>query len=144
MKTFNFGQNLRKIRQSKDISQEAMALKLNISQPTYSRIEGDSKVPDHDRVVSIAKVLDVDFSELMPPSTLKLILGGNLKEFFNTRIGMLIVFGSGLTIVIAAHDLAQSFCIEFKTSDATRYIVKWTAAISTTAYIVYCVRKIMK
>ncbi|MBC7417975.1 MAG: helix-turn-helix transcriptional regulator [Pedobacter sp.] len=144
MKTFNFGQNLRKIRQSKDISQEAMALKLNISQPTYSRIEGESKIPANAMVVRIAKVLDVDPSELMPPSTLKVILGGKLKEVLNTRIGILIVFGSGLMLVISAHDLAQSFCIEFKTSDATRYIVKWTAAISTTAYIVYCVRKIMK
>lgn len=144
MKTFNFGQNLRKIRQLKDISQDAMALKLKISQPTYSRIEGESKIPDHAMVVSIAKALDVDPSELKPPSTLKVILGGKLKEILNTRIGILIVFGSGLALVISAHDLAQSFCIEFNTSDTTRYIVKWTAALATAAYIWYCVRKIMK
>ena len=144
MEIFNFGENLRKIRQAKDISQDAMALKLNISQPTYSRIECDAKAPDHNLVVKIAKALGVDLSELMPSSTLKSILGEKLKEIFNTRIGMIIVFGSGLTLVIAAHDLAQSFCIEFKTSDATRIIVKWTAALVTGAYIWYCVRKIKK
>ena len=144
MEIFNFGENLRKIRQAKDISQYAMALKLNISQPTYSRIECEPKIPDHDMVVKIAKAVGVDSSELMPSSTLKLILGGKLKEILNTRIGMLIVGGSGLALVISAHDLAQSFCIEFNTSDTTRYIVKWTAALATAAYIWYCVRKIMK
>ena len=144
MKIFNFGENLRKIRQAKDISQHAMALKLNISQSTYSRIEGGSKMPDHNMVVRIAKAVGVDLSELKPLSTLKSILGEKLKEVLNTSIGKLVVVGSGLTLVIFAHDLAQSFCIRYETSDATRIIVKWTAALAMGTYIWHCVRKINK
>ncbi len=67
MEIFNFGENLRKIRVSKGIKQEAMALKLDITQTKYSRIERGKELP-HEVFISLAaEYLGVKPKELMPP-----------------------------------------------------------------------------
>jgi transcriptional regulator with XRE-family HTH domain len=55
MKNFNFGENLRMIRNYKNICQEGVASSLNISQASYSRIEAS---PDFPEVLVINKLAD--------------------------------------------------------------------------------------
>ncbi|WP_424287960.1 helix-turn-helix domain-containing protein, partial [Daejeonella sp.] len=46
MEIFNFGENLRKIRVSRGISQEWISNKMDISQTKYSLIERGKILPD--------------------------------------------------------------------------------------------------
>ena len=53
------GDKVRKIRESKEYSQEYMAAKLDITQPSYARIESGSTRLSTDRLEKIALILDV-------------------------------------------------------------------------------------
>src|SRR5215217_8048863 len=70
MINFHFGENLRFIRMTKDISQKSISVQLEISQPTYSRIESSKNVPEQEIVTEIAKILDVPKAALLPRSRL--------------------------------------------------------------------------
>lgn len=64
-------ENLKIIRKSKGLSQEELAIKLNVVRQTISKWENGLSVPDADMLISIADVLET------PVSTL---LGEDLKE----------------------------------------------------------------
>ena len=56
---------IRLLRESKNYTQEYLAMKLNISQNAYSKIElGYSKL-SVDRLYQIAEVMEVDVNELL-------------------------------------------------------------------------------
>ncbi len=55
MKTF--GLYIRRLRESKDLSQEAVAMNLNITLSAYSKIERNATNPSLRRMMQIAKVL---------------------------------------------------------------------------------------
>lgn len=59
MKNFNFGENLRTIRNYKNVCQEGMSAGLKISQTSYSRIEASREVPEPQLIHKLAEVLDV-------------------------------------------------------------------------------------
>ena len=52
--------SIRKLRQSKDYSQQNMADELGISKSAYSKIETGSTDPSVKRIQAIAKILEVD------------------------------------------------------------------------------------
>jgi transcriptional regulator with XRE-family HTH domain len=57
--------NIRKIREFRNYTQEYLALKLNISQNAYSKIElGYTKIT-LERLFQIAQILDIDLLELI-------------------------------------------------------------------------------
>lgn len=57
--------NIRKIRESKDYTQDYLAVKLNISQNAYSKIElGYTKIT-LERLFQIAQILEVDPVDLI-------------------------------------------------------------------------------
>lgn len=53
------GDKIRKIREAKDYSQEYMAAKLHISQPSYARIESGGTRLSTERLEKIAELLDL-------------------------------------------------------------------------------------
>jgi len=61
----SIGTNIKNIRELKNLSQEYVASEINVSQPTYARIENDTIVPKIDRLQRIAEVLEVDLSTLL-------------------------------------------------------------------------------
>ena len=61
----NINEKIRRIRESKEWSQEQMAEKLNMSLNGYAKIErGESKIY-LDKLEQIAQVFDIDVVELM-------------------------------------------------------------------------------
>ncbi|WP_276348678.1 helix-turn-helix transcriptional regulator [Daejeonella sp. JGW-45] len=66
MEIFKFGENLRRKRLLAGISQEAVALKMNISQTKYSRIERGRLLPDDEFIARLAEFLGVPVTELKP------------------------------------------------------------------------------
>jgi len=60
----SIGNNIKKIRELRNFSQDHMAQKLGISQPEYSRIENDLVKIDADRLKKIAVILKVQIDLL--------------------------------------------------------------------------------
>lgn len=154
MHTFNFGENLRIIRQEKGISQEAMAQHLNISQATYATIENQTTVTNHKWFYQIAEILDVPGNKLIAPlkepdlqdeqSTYTPELESNPIEILNTPFGNFILIGLSLTIIKAIYDAVRGACSAIETSDSTMTLASWTAALLTAAFIYYWIRKTKK
>ncbi len=67
------GNKIRQTRESKGFSQEAMAGELNITQPTYARIEKDDKRITITRLIHIANVLHTSVAELINEKNAKVI-----------------------------------------------------------------------
>ena len=63
MKKQDIGYRIRKLRESKDFSQENMAAELNISGSAYAKIERGETDPSAGRLMQIAKVLEVEVSD---------------------------------------------------------------------------------
>ena len=62
------GKNIKQIRELKNISQDYMAIALDISQSTYAKIENGQIIPKIDRLNDIAKALEVNLSTLLNSS----------------------------------------------------------------------------
>lgn len=59
-----FFKNLQTRRIEQNLTQEIMALKLNMQTPNYSRLEGGAFPKDPRRIVEIARILKVDLNWL--------------------------------------------------------------------------------
>ena len=58
-------ENIKNIRKSKGLSQEELAVKLNVVRQTISKWEQGLSVPDSDMLISISKVLETPVSTLL-------------------------------------------------------------------------------
>jgi transcriptional regulator with XRE-family HTH domain len=57
--------HIRQLRESKNYSQEYMAAKMRMSQNSYSKIELNYSKLTVDRLIQIARLLDIDASTLL-------------------------------------------------------------------------------
>lgn len=60
-----FGENLKKLREEKELSQQEVALRLHVVRQTVSKWEQGLSVPDADLLVKLADVLETDISHLL-------------------------------------------------------------------------------
>lgn len=58
-------ENIKSIRKSKGLSQEELAVKLNVVRQTISKWEQGLSVPDSDMLISISEVLETPVSTLL-------------------------------------------------------------------------------
>lgn len=59
------GENLKALRKSKGLSQEELAIKLNVVRQTISKWEKGLSVPDSDMLISLSEVLETPVSTLL-------------------------------------------------------------------------------
>lgn len=152
MDIFNYGENLRTIRQLKEISQYAMAANLHISQPTYSRIESLHTMHNMELNCKIAKVLDVAPSELIPEKsdmdTIQFFFGAivahKTKEIIDSQLGLMVLVASFAFLVSMAYEAASGFCAGLEASEATTVVVKWTAALGTIIFLYLWIKRAKK
>ena len=64
-----FGENLKKLRKEKGLSQQEVALRLHVVRQTVSKWEQGLSVPDADLLVKLADVLETDISHLLGGET---------------------------------------------------------------------------
>lgn len=84
-------ENIKSIRKSKGLSQEELAIKLNVVRQTISKWEHGLSVPDSDMLISISEVLETPVSTLLgetviesKPDDLKAI--GEKLEIINLQL----------------------------------------------------------
>ena len=80
MKNFNFGENLRMLRNYKNICQEGMASGLNISQASYSRIEASREFPELELINKIAEILEVRPKDLISANWYPQAVNGDSEQ----------------------------------------------------------------
>ncbi|MBO4637060.1 MAG: helix-turn-helix transcriptional regulator [Clostridiales bacterium] len=61
-------ENIKRLRKSKGLSQEELAIKLNVVRQTVSKWENGLSVPDSEMLLSLADILDTNVSELLGES----------------------------------------------------------------------------
>ena len=64
-------ENIKAIRKSKGLSQEELAVKLNVVRQTISKWEQGLSVPDSDMLISISEVLETPVSALLGETVIK-------------------------------------------------------------------------
>ena len=57
--------NLKQLRKSRGLSQEELAIRLNVVRQTISKWEKGISVPDADMLIKIADIFEVNVSELL-------------------------------------------------------------------------------
>lgn len=80
MENFNFGENLRILRNYKNICQDGMVTRLNISQASYSRIKASRNTPDLQLINKLAEILDVKPKALISVSWYSHAVNGDSKK----------------------------------------------------------------
>lgn len=58
-------ENLKKIRKQKGLSQEELAIRLNVVRQTISKWEKGISVPDSDMLIRLAEILEVNVGDLL-------------------------------------------------------------------------------
>ena len=61
----NFASNLQKLRKRENMSQEALAEKLDVTRQSVSKWESGSSYPEMDKLISICKIFNVDMDTLV-------------------------------------------------------------------------------
>ena len=64
-------ENIKAIRKSKGLSQEELAIKLNVVRQTISKWEQGLSVPDSEMLISISEVLETPVSDLLGESVIE-------------------------------------------------------------------------
>ena len=64
-------ENIKKLRKSKGLSQEELAIKLNVVRQTVSKWENGLSVPDADMLITLADELDTSVSVLLGESVIE-------------------------------------------------------------------------
>ena len=69
----NIGRRIRRTREEKGITQDLMALELNITQSNYGRLEKDDKRLNVPKLMKISRVLNVSVANLFNEQTNRVI-----------------------------------------------------------------------
>jgi transcriptional regulator with XRE-family HTH domain len=69
-KNWKLARNIQKIRKAKQITQEELADRLNVSQSWLARIETAKEIPNLRRLQQIARALDVKVKDCTAPKNL--------------------------------------------------------------------------
>ncbi|RZK39847.1 MAG: XRE family transcriptional regulator [Pedobacter sp.] len=146
---FNFGGNLRVVRQAKGISQEALALALNLSQTTYSRIESRASLPPDELIAQIATVVEVQKSMLMAPADItdmvpKVRMALHLKEILDTPSGRFMYWVMMIPFVNASFDFVAGLSDGLGLSATMNMILRDTMGFFVIFMIFFWMRRIRK
>ncbi|MGM0845894.1 MAG: helix-turn-helix domain-containing protein [Bacillota bacterium] len=61
----HFGQNLKLLREERNISQEELAMRARLGKKTIEKYENGNQIPDTQTILKLSTVLDVPASEMM-------------------------------------------------------------------------------
>lgn len=70
-------ENIKSIRKSKGLSQEELAIKLNVVRQTISKWEQGLSVPDSEMLISISEALETPVSTLLGENIAEIVMPGS-------------------------------------------------------------------
>lgn len=114
----DFGEQLRKIRKDRGLTQEQVALKLNVSRQAISNWENNKNLPDLEMVVELSMAFDLSLDQLilggkdMNNMTEKLIKDGS--ETRRAKMNLIaIIIGAALLFFGVACILIKANSVEY-------------------------------
>lgn len=127
-------ENIKMLRKSKGLSQEELAVKLNVVRQTISKWENGLSVPDSDMLISISEALDTSVGALlgenmMKPETDTLKAISEKLEVINLQLaqrknarrrvfhGLLILLCAVIAVILAALAALNSSYLSWDYSD---------------------------
>lgn len=127
-------ENIKMLRKSKGLSQEELAVKLNVVRQTISKWENGLSVPDSDMLISISEALDTSVGALlgenmMEPETDTLKAISEKLEVINLQLaqrknarrrvfhGLLILLCAVIAVIFAAFAALNSSYLSWDYSD---------------------------
>lgn len=75
----NIGENIKKIRELKNLTQDSMAVLLGVSQKTYSNIENAGNNITYEKILRIAEALEVNITKVLELNT-EVLLNNNNQQ----------------------------------------------------------------
>lgn len=93
------GKNIKKIREEKGLTQEALAEKLNVTRQAVSNWENEKTQPDIDTLHKIADILEVDIEQLIYGKERKWTIEKHVHVEKSVDIGAMV--GAALAVVIS-------------------------------------------
>ncbi len=131
MEEFHFGENLRDMRESKRIKQLAVATKLGISQPTYSRIEAEPTPCDYLQIEIMSEFFNEPIKAFFtkwtdvvnepiiaaPPAQEPIT---NEIKFLKSALGKVLVFAGASVLAGVVYEIIKAFFLDMGVSDDTR------------------------
>lgn len=120
--------NIRKIRKSKNISQENMAKTLNVTRQAISSWENGKTQPDIDMLMNIAKVLDVEMTELIYGQKKANDYDAHKKD----RIRNSIILAASLIVLIILKDVIGDYLNQLRIDT---FVVRHYFIFMTFAYL---------
>lgn len=116
-------ENIKAIRKSKGLSQEELAVKLNVVRQTVSKWENGLSVPDSDMLISISKVFETPVSTLLgetvaEPKADDLKAISEKLEVINLQLAQ-----RKLTRIKIIHWLLISLCVVILTISAVLFVL---------------------
>lgn len=85
--------NIKKFRKKSNLTQEELALQLNVTRQTVSNWETDKSYPDLDMLITLATALDTDTNSLLyPPEARAKVLKSRPVSFKSVLITVIVLF----------------------------------------------------
>ena len=98
----SLGQRLLELRKNKNMSQEEVAEKLNVTRQTISKWETDASTPDFDKIMPLCNLYNITPDELLTGNKSKKISKANLLLLYSS---ILLYFLSLIWIIISEETL---------------------------------------
>lgn len=77
---FNFGDNLKKLRKEKNMSQKTLAMRVSVSESMICRYEKGEIYPPFETLLSLSRILNISLDELCGTQTKGTVSTYNLSE----------------------------------------------------------------
>ena len=108
----DFGTQIKKLRNSRELTQEQLAQKLNVSRQTISSWENNRNLPDLEMVVHISQIFELSLDTLIlgdPTMTTKLVKDGSeMKKAKITLYTTIIMILAGIGCFLLANMIGST------------------------------------
>ncbi len=141
MEKFHYGENLKKIRLSKQLTQEEIALELDVAQRTYSRWERQAKVPKMAVVIKTSAYFKIPEQDLLPPdravktSENQPFFDEKLANFLTSPLHWILFLGASAVLCEAVFQFTRGIFESFALTNESSLNIARTTGTITLLYI---------
>lgn len=150
----DFSEKLLTLRKAKNLTQEELAEKLNVSRQSVSKWEGGQAVPELDKIVAISAVFDVTTDYLLKSSEIDDLSVKTemlekqqeqmlLREQRQQKIRECVLYGIVIYLLLLAVCFVEhNFFWEWDIWNPSIFMAEFLAATATVVFV--CARKLKK
>lgn len=135
-----FGENLKRVREDKGITQQTLAEQLYVTRQAISRWEGGSRYPDLMTAKKMAQYLEVSLDELLSDDDMKLYVeNGAIMDSLVAKRAQIVMIALTLmcTLIHIIFYMVQNFVPDTIMITSTSELIKSILLVAVLGYAVY-------